>query len=96
MVVEVYYPGLDSRPDRYMSDSMLQSGRDYEEDREYMSQTYGGVISFVVTGKDNEKALRRARNACENLRVINLALSLGGIRYLCEHPVSMTHAMILR
>ena len=58
--------------------SKFRSGRDCEDDCEYMSQTYGGVISFVVTGEDDDEALRRARNACENLRVINVAVSLGG------------------
>ena len=43
-----------------------------------MSQTYRGVISFVVTGEDDDEALCRARNTCENLRVINLTISLGG------------------
>ena len=43
MVVEVYYPGLDSQPDRYMSKSTFQPGRDFKEDREYMPQTYGEV-----------------------------------------------------
>ena len=37
MVAEVYYPGLDSHPDRDMAESMFRSGRDCEEDREYMS-----------------------------------------------------------
>ena len=78
MVAEVYYPGLDFHLDRDMLDSTFRSGRDCEEDHEYTSQTYGGIISFVVTGKDDDEALRRARNACENLRVINLAISLGG------------------
>ena len=94
MVAEVYYPGLTSHPDREMADSTFRSGRDCEEDREYMPQTYGGMISFVVTGEDDDEALRRARIVCENLRVINLAVSLGGVESLCEHPASMTHAMI--
>ena len=56
MVAEVYYPGLDSHPDRDMADSTFRSGRYCEEDREYMSQTYGGMISFVVTGEDDDEA----------------------------------------
>ena len=32
---------------------------------------------------------------CEGLSVINLAVSLGGVESLVEHPASMTHAMIL-
>ena len=43
--------------------SKFRSGRDCEDDCEYTSQTYGGVISFVVTGEDDDEALRRARNA---------------------------------
>ena len=39
MVAEVYYPGLDSHLDRDMADSTFRSGRDCEEDHEYMSQT---------------------------------------------------------
>ena len=77
-----------------MVDSTFQSSRDCDEDREYMSQTYGWMISFVVTGEDNDETLCRASNACENLRVINLTVSFGGVKYLCEHPASMTHAMI--
>ena len=94
IVAEVYYPGLDSHPDRNMADSTFRSGRDCEEDFEYISQTYRELMSFVVTGEDDDEALRRARNACENLQVINLAVSLGGVEYLCKNPASMTHAMI--
>ena len=61
-----------------------------------MSQTYGGMISFVATGEQDDEALRRDRNACENLRVINLVISLGGVEFMCKHSASMTHAMIPR
>ena len=67
MVAEVYYPRLDSHPDRYMAESTFQFGRNCEEDRKYMSQTHRGMISFVVTGEDDNEVLRRARNACGNL-----------------------------
>ena len=76
MVAEVYYPGLESHPDR---DTL---------------SIHTGMISFVVTGEDNNEVLHRARNPCENLRVINLAVSLGGVESLCKHPVSMTHTII--
>ena len=46
-----------------------------------MSQTYGGMISFVVTCEEYDEALIRDRNACENIRVINIAVSLGGSRF---------------
>lgn len=53
------------------------------------------MISFVTIGEGDE-ALRRARNVCERLRVVNLAVSLGGVESLVEHPASMTHTMIPR
>ena len=96
MVAATYYPGLDSHPDRVMADGIYRSGRDgAEDDDDDIIQTYGGMISFVVVG-EGEEALRRARNVCERLRVINLAVSLGGVESLCEHPASMTHTMIPR
>ena len=42
MVVEVYYPRMESHPDRYMADLTFQSVRDCNKDCKYMSQTYGG------------------------------------------------------
>lgn len=93
MVAQTFYPGLDSHPDRAMADGIFRSGRD-SDDEEYQ-QTYGGMISFITIGEGDE-ALRRARNVCERLRVINLAVSLGGVESLCEHPASMTHTMISR
>lgn len=93
MVAKTFYPGLDSHPDRELADAAFRSGRDNDDD-EYI-QTYGGMISFITVGEDDD-ALRRARNVCERLRVINLAVSLGGVESLCEHPASMTHTMISR
>ena len=78
MVAEVYYPGLDYHPDRDMADLTFRSGRDCEEDREYMSQTYEGMISFMVTGEEDVEALNRDRNACENLQVIKISVALEG------------------
>merc|ERR1712161_141494 len=67
-VESVFYPGLDSHPDRHMA------GDDLGE----------------------SVALHRAARVCEELRVINLAVSLGGVESLVEHPASMTHTMIPR
>ena len=47
-----------------MSDLTFRSGSDFKEDHKYMSQTYGGMISSVVTDEDENEALRRSRNAC--------------------------------
>lgn len=95
LVQSVFYPGLDSHPDRELADDIFRSGRDDDMDEDAPPQTYGGMISFIVAG-EGEEALRRARNVCENLRVVNLAVSLGGVESLCEHPASMTHTMIPR
>merc|ERR1719491_2928522 len=97
MVDSVFYPGLDSHPDRHMADALFLSGRD--DDDEYGDQqTYGGMVTFIMTGDDvgEEVALHRAARVCEELRVINLAVSLGGVESLVEHPASMTHTMIPR
>jgi methionine-gamma-lyase len=98
LVQSTFYPGLDSHPDRALADDIFRSGRDddhEDSDDDLPPQTYGGMISFIVAG-EGEEALRRARNVCENLKVINLAVSLGGVESLCEHPASMTHTMIPR
>ena len=68
---------MDSHLDRDMADSTFRSVKDCEQDQEYMFQTYSWIISFVFTGEDDDEALRRARNACENLQVIKLDISLG-------------------
>merc|ERR1712238_61366 len=105
MVQSVFYPGLDSHPDRHMADGLFLSGRDdddddeTDEDNDYGDrQTYGGMVTFIMTGDDvgEDIALHRAARVCEELRVINLAVSLGGVESLVEHPASMTHTMIPR
>lgn len=95
MVSQAFYPGLESHPDAYMAEAAFRSGRDSDSEDDDIKQTYGGMISFIVKGEGDE-ALRRARNVCERLRVFNLAVSLGGVESLVEHPASMTHAMIPR
>ena len=47
----------------------------------------GGMISFGVRGGyENAKAL------LDNLRLVYLAVSLGGVESLAQHPASMSHA----
>jgi len=102
MVESVFYPGLDSHPDRHMADGLFSSGRDTTDDNnddEYGdNQTYGGMVTWIMAGDDigEDTALQRAARVCEQLRVINLAVSLGGVESLVEHPASMTHTMIPR
>ncbi|WP_397363958.1 cystathionine gamma-synthase [Olleya sp. R77988] len=51
---------------------------------------FGGMISFVTKGNNYEDAIK----VIENLKIITLAESLGGVESLCGHPASMTHASI--
>ncbi|MCY6483410.1 PLP-dependent aspartate aminotransferase family protein [Clostridium aestuarii] len=47
---------------------------------------FGALISFEVKG-----GLDKARQLCDNLEMIELAVSLGDVGTLIEHPASMTH-----
>lgn len=100
LVDKTFYPGLQSHPDNSGDDGCLvkdafRAGRDCAEDASSMPQTYGGMIAFIVKG-EGDVALERAKRVCEGLRVVNLAVSLGSVESLVEHPASMTHAMIPR
>eukprot|EP00581_Thalassiosira_minuscula_P004292 CAMPEP_0183746850 /NCGR_PEP_ID=MMETSP0737-20130205/66966_1 /TAXON_ID=385413 /ORGANISM="Thalassiosira miniscula, Strain CCMP1093" /LENGTH=493 /DNA_ID=CAMNT_0025982557 /DNA_START=268 /DNA_END=1749 /DNA_ORIENTATION=+ len=101
LVESTFYPGLASHPDNQGGEEdclvteAFRSGRDSPEDSDTMPQTYGGMIAFIVKG-EGDVALERAKKVCEGLRVVNLAVSLGSVESLVEHPASMTHAMIPR
>jgi methionine-gamma-lyase len=49
----------------------------------------GSVIAFEIRGGEDA-----ARALLNNLKLITLAVSLGGIESLIEHPASMTHASV--
>jgi methionine-gamma-lyase len=46
------------------------------------------MIAFEMSSYDI------ARNLLDNLQVINLAVSLGDVESLIEHPASMTHSTL--
>jgi methionine-gamma-lyase len=48
---------------------------------------FGSMISFELTG-----GLKAGRVLMNNVRLATLAVSLGGVETLIEHPASMTHA----
>jgi methionine-gamma-lyase len=50
---------------------------------------FGGLLSFELKG-----GLRAGVRLVESLSVITLAVSLGGVETLIQHPASMTHTMI--
>lgn len=86
----VHYPGLDSFP--YYSRAKKQM-RDYEGNFAPASLLY-----FTVKGKDprtrQRKAERLINDLAKNAYAITLAVSLGNVRTLVEHPSSMTHSTI--
>jgi len=52
-----------------------------------MNGGYGGVLAFVLKG-----GYRAGRGLMEHVQMIRLAVSLGGVESLIEHPASMTHS----
>ncbi|MHC4550584.1 MAG: trans-sulfuration enzyme family protein [Planctomycetota bacterium] len=88
-VKEVWWPGLQSHP---MHDLARHQMQDWDG-----NFAPGTILYFVLKGRPAE-----ARVACERLidymarkaYSVTLAVSLGQIRTLIEHPASMTHATI--
>ena len=67
----------------------LSSHPNYETAKKQMKSP-GGMLSFdLVSGKKED-----AFTILENLKVITLAESLGGVESLANHPSTMTHASI--
>jgi methionine-gamma-lyase len=52
---------------------------------------FGAMISFELKG-----GLDAGRRLMDRVRLATLAVSLGGVETLIEHPASMTHAGISR
>lgn len=63
----------------------LASHPDYAVAQKELSD-FSGMIAFEMASYE------LARNLLDNLRVINLAVSLGDVESLIEHPASMTHS----
>src|SRR5581483_7140051 len=66
----------------------LRSHPQYELARRQMSGP-GSIIAFEIRG-----GVEAGRILLNHLRVITLAVSLGGVESLIEHPASMTHAAV--
>jgi cystathionine beta-lyase/cystathionine gamma-synthase len=49
---------------------------------------FGGLISFALGSLENARAL------LNNVRLMALAESLGGVETLISHPATMTHASV--
>jgi cystathionine beta-lyase/cystathionine gamma-synthase len=87
-VERVKYPGLRSF-EQY--DLARRQMRDYDD-----NFAPGSVIYFVMKGENPHDSLVRAErfinHVAKNAYCITLAVSLGNIRTLIEHPGSMTHS----
>jgi len=68
----------------------LKSGGQYELARQQMSG-FGGIVSFEVKG-----GLEAGRKLMNSVRLCTLAVSLGSVETLIEHPASMTHVVVSR
>jgi methionine-gamma-lyase len=88
-VETVHYPGLLSHPQRAVAHKQMV---DIEG-----NFAPGSVIYFVLKGtpeEARESGRRMMDYLADNSLAVTLAVSLGQIRTLIEHPASMTHAAI--
>jgi methionine-gamma-lyase len=67
----------------------LESFSGHETARKQMCNGYGGMLSFELTG-----GYEAGVSLMENLNLITLAVSLGNVDSLIQHPASMTHAAL--
>jgi cystathionine beta-lyase/cystathionine gamma-synthase len=89
-IAMVSYPGLDSFRQRSLAHSQM---------RNYDGEFSPGVLMyFIPKGKSptdrHRKADRIVNYIADNSYTMTLAVSLGNIRTLIEHPGSMTHSSI--
>jgi len=86
----VRFPGLDS-----FAQAELARRQMIDYDGEFAP---GGMIYFVMKGESPADSLRRAERFINDIAhdayCVTLAVSLGNIRTLIEHPGSMTHSAI--
>jgi len=65
----------------------LENFPDHEIAAKQMFSGFGGMLSFELTGGFNAGVA-----LMQNLKLITLAVSLGNVDSLIEHPASMTHS----
>jgi cystathionine beta-lyase/cystathionine gamma-synthase len=89
-VANVHYPGLPSFPQYELAQQQM---RDYDG-----NFAPGSLLYFTLNGKSpkkrHEKGVRFINHLAKHAYTITLAVSLGHIRTLVEHPSSMTHSAI--
>lgn len=88
-VASVRYPGLDSFPQKELARRQM-----VDIDGRFAP---GSMIYFELAGEPEEaysKALKFIDYLAANALTVTLAVSLGQIRTLVEHPASMTHSAL--
>lgn len=87
-VESVCYPGLDSFPQRQLAHEVL---------RDFDGNFAPGFVVYFRLGGENARARgeRLMNYIANNAYCITLAVSLGQLRTLIEHPASMTHSAYL-
>jgi cystathionine beta-lyase/cystathionine gamma-synthase len=89
-ILKVNYPGLETFDQHDLAKEQMC---DYQG-----NFAPGSMIYFVVKGKNANERQRAGRKLidflAQNAYTITLAVSLGNIRTLIEHPGSMTHSAI--
>lgn len=88
-VERVVYPGLETHPDYALARKQMR-----DPDGNFAP---GILIYFLLRGEPEaarQQGRRMMDHVAENALAITLAVSLGQVRTLIEHPASMTHAPI--
>lgn len=67
----------------------LESHPQYNLARSVMKNGFGGVISFELKG-----GYEAGKNLMNNVKLCSLAVSLGAVDTLIQHPASMTHSVM--
>ncbi len=77
-VDKVIYPGLKTHPQHDLA-ARQQRG-------------FGGMISFMVSGGNKISGREAGRIVMDTVELCTLAVSLGDVDTLIEHPATMTHS----
>lgn len=85
-VDKVFYPGLNSFPQHELARRQM---RDYEGEF-----APGTLIYFVIAGNDGQKGQEFIDYVADHAYSITMAVSLGQVKTLIEHPYSMTHSAL--
>jgi len=80
-VSTVWYPGLESHPDHALA-------------KREMPQGFGGMIGFELAARDGKDAAVMGAAMMDRVQLCTLAVSLGAVDTLIQHPASMTHAKV--